>query len=766
MKGRIVCVAACVWLSGAAAGVGPAARAAEQEAQAPYLGLSVRDTTHGPVVGWVFPGPLGGQGFVSVSGLRRGDNIVAAWIGPAEGGGERVEIASAAAFNEFAATLAVGQSITIEARRSPEAVHDGAEPRGGPGGEHTRYEVVVASRRAWTGTVGRGLAGREIAEPEEGEFEGLLLGLAEEVGAREAEGGLDDLLAMLTRVQEDALDPNSVPPVVRSFRRPLSADAVAAGLTALAHEAADGSGVRALAVDALGLPAHDPEALRRATEGWDRAQTLDDLRGLVAWQRTNISVGGAGAEAQIRGINATEGRIGPHLASLLAEQETLEHWARIGEAHTDAAPVADPGAGLSAEAAATLAEAVRGEILHVEVFEDGSLGVVGGRGPNRYDMGLISRVYDVGGNDEYVFGAPRGATAGSGYHVIDLGGDDVYESVESFAGPGVGVLGLSVVDDRGGNDVYRGDGAMCIGAGLLGVGLIIDHAGDDRYENRGPESGWSVGVGYYGVGLVIDRSGDDVYLGEQLGQGVGGPRGLGAIIDSAGHDRYELSGTNFPSVYATPGVTKAFGQGFGFGVRSYAAGGVGAVWDLAGNDRYEAGEFAQGCAYYFALGLVHDRAGNDIYIGNRYGQGSAAHQAVGLLIDEAGNDRYWSMTAASQAGVWDQSIAMLIDRAGDDRYSADGLAQGSASMQALGVLLDLGGRDAYLARGGATQGQGGGNSYHYDALGVFSFSALIDLGGGEDLYSSGRPNGATLGTGTRNESAPGNSSLYGVFSDR
>src|SRR5690606_13020052 len=146
----------------------------------------------------------------------------------------------------------------------------------------------------------------------------------------------------------------------------------------------------------------------------------------------------------------------------------------------------------------------------------------------------------------------------------------------------------------------------------------------------GPASGWSIGAGFYGAGIVLDLDGADTYHGEVLTQGVGGPRGLGAIIDAAGDDSYKANGPGFPSVYGTEGVFKSFSQGFGYGVRGYAAGGLGALWDLGGADRYEAGEFSQGCAYFFALGLLHDRAGDDTYIGNRYSQAAAAHQAIGV----------------------------------------------------------------------------------------------------------------------------------------
>jgi hypothetical protein len=265
---------------------------------------------------------------------------------------------------------------------------------------------------------------------------------------------------------------------------------------------------------------------------------------------------------------------------------------------------------------------------------------------------------------------------------------------------------------------------------------------------------------------LIDLDGDDVYHGEKLCQGVGGPRGFGAIIDAAGNDAYTTNGPSFKSVYGTPDVFVAMSQGFGLGVRGYASGGVGAIYDLGGDDRYEAGEFSQGCGYFYALGLIHDASGDDLYHGNRYSQAAAAHQAVGFLIDGAGNDRYIGKTAASQSGAWDQSITMLIDRAGDDTYTADGLCQGAAAQQALAVLIDLDGSDAYMAAGrpdASVQGRSGANEYHFDLDRVFSFSILLDAGAGKDTFSTGRTGRAA--TGQRDPDAPARSSLYGVFAD-
>ena len=87
-------------------------------------------------------------------------------------------------------------------------------------------------------------------------------------------------------------------------------------------------------------------------------------------------------------------------------------------------------------------------------------------------------------------------------------------------------------------------------------------------------------------------------------------------------------------------------------------------------------------------------------------------------------------------------------------------------MQAIALLLDLEGDDRYSGAGGAVQGRGGGNGYHYDESKVFSFSALFDRGGGRDVYSSGRENDTTKATGEHRAKNPASSPLYGVFSDR
>ena len=402
-----------------------------------------------------------------------------------------------------------------------------------------------------------------------------------------------------------------------------------------------------------------------------------------------------------------------------------------------------------------LLNAVQGKILEAFETSEGWV-VVGSLLPNRYDMTKIAAVYDIGGDDEYWASDLRIGTRA----IIDLAGNDTYTGTPD-QGPGGAIFGVSFIDDRAGNDTYKGELLSC-GAAIYGVSLLLDRGGDDTYSG----TDWSMGAAVYGAGMLIDLGdGDDTYTGEFLCQGVGGPRGFGAIIDEGGDDTYMANGPQ-PSMYGDAGIFASFSQGVGFGYRGYAAGGIGMLSDLGGNDRYESGEFSQGGAYYFALGILHDAEGDDEYIGSRYSQGFGVHQAFGILADDAGDDVYTSKTAASQGAVWDIGAGLLIDRAGNDSYTCDGLGQGGASMQGIAMLVDLAGEDKYNATGGATQGESGGNSYHFARTGAFSFSLLWDDGSGVDFFSRGRENGRITSTGVVNEEDPANSGAHGLVIDR
>lgn len=757
----------CFWVS-----VLPAQEDTRPWEQQPYLGLGVRDTDHGLVVGWIYPGPMGGKSFSSDVGVFRGDNLVSI-----EG-----RAVDAAGFRETLRSLSPGDIVTLAFRRSPDAQINASVPTGGDGGDEFTIKIELSSKDHWSGTIKRGLGERVIAEPEEGGFESLIIDRARSVGITEADGGVDELVQNLIAVQNSNLDTNSLPAVVNVFRRPLSIDAVERQLAqhvarvneiGASYNDGDLPRIAELVSGTLDLPTDISTINRVLIESIEDQQEWDawgKATALISQMRNDWSVQNNDAADHVQVIRMSSDAAGPLIAAHLAAMQTRGYsWEQTIKSmlmmNRKPIPVD--------EIPAALAEAVQGEILAFELDASGNFQVLGGKGDNIYDMSMVSSVVDMGGNDRYVypdgvFLEPTSPTRNQS--IVDRAGNDTYEAMGDFFGPATGLFGYSLLDDRAGNDVYIAHGQLGIGAGLFGVGTLIDRAGNDQYENAGVGAGWTMGVGFYGSGLIIDKGGSDTYIGEKLCQGVGGPRGFGAIIDSVGNDLYRANGPTFGSAYGDPAVFIGMSQGFGYGIRGYAAGGVGAIYDYGGNDKYEAGEFSQAGGYFFGLGIMHDFGGHDLYDSSRYGQAFSAHQAAGILVDDAGDDTYWSKTAASQAGVWDQSVGMLLDRGGNDAYRCDGLGQGGASMQGIALFLDLGGDDRYSSNAGAVLGQSGSNSYHYDADRVFSFSFFLDQGNGADIYGGGdhqppRANNTIFKTGAFNAQAPENSSLYGIFVD-
>lgn len=721
-------------------------------ADEPYLGLAVRDTEHGVVVGWVYPGPLGGESFTSSSGIQRGDNLVSI---------NAQTIDSADAFRELIRSLSPSDELTIVYRRSPDANMNASVPIGGEGGEETTISVTLSSKDKWSGTVGRGLGERTIPLPRRGEYDRMIKQHAQTLGVMNPDDGLKALIEHMESVQEDAWDPNTLSWVAHAFQKPLALDGIANGINetiapirAIGAEWSDEDIDAILGASLAMIDFERDELAERSMQ-----VSSDEIRAALSLMRTmneNWSVDPAQAETQISVIRNSTKRL-----PIWINQAKMSLLTNYNELSNTLASVPD-----TEPTDPPMNAGITGKIIkRGDVFDQSF--VIGGTGDNTYDMSRIDTVIDLGGNDTYIWPESYDASQhGSSHIIIDMGGNDTYRSESAFAGPGVGVFGGSIIDDFSGNDTYTSTKLASMATGLFGIGVILDRAGDDTYTNTGPESGWSQGVGFYGVGLIIDRTGRDVYHAEKLSQGVGGPRGFGAIIDGAGNDLYQANGPNYASAYGTPGVYLGMSQGFGFGVRGYAAGGVGLIDDMGGNDQYIAGEFSQGGGYYFGLGMIRDHAGHDLYHANRYGQAFAAHQAAGILIDDAGDDTYWSMTAASQSGVWDESVTLLLDKAGNDAYRCDGLGIGAASMQAIGIFIDLAGDDRYSANAGATIGQSGSNTYHYDSSGVMSFSGFFDLGAGNDIYPNGqRENSRSRSTGTRREGAPGESSLYGIYVD-
>jgi hypothetical protein len=403
-----------------------------------------------------------------------------------------------------------------------------------------------------------------------------------------------------------------------------------------------------------------------------------------------------------------------------------------------------------------LAGAVDGTVLGAHRVDELGWLVVGGPGANRYDMGRVAAVLDPGGDDRYEWSA---STTGSRL-VIDLAGDDAHSTAAgagpAVSGPAGAALGVSVIDDRAGNDRYQG-GRNALGAAAFGVGILLDRAGNDVYDG----DAWTVGAALAGIGAVCDLGGDDLYVSQVFSQACGGPSGAALLLDLAGGDRYRADG-RVPSAYGQATVNVSFSQGAGFGYRIGGAGGIGALVDRAGNDRYECGEFGQGCGYFLSMGIVHDGGGDDLYYGHRYTQGSAAHQAFGALLEDTGSDTFWAMTAANQGAAWDMAAAVLVDREGDDTYRADGLSQGAAAQQAIGMLVDLSGADAYRA-GGASQGAADGNEYHWESTRCASAGMLLDRAGPNRFAGNGA-DGERRVRGDRTQ--PSGRSTWGVLLTR
>ncbi len=453
----------------------------------------------------------------------------------------------------------------------------------------------------------------------------------------------------------------------------------------------------------------------------DREQAYADLKYLMrttAADRTLI-----GQPEAARGLRAMQLSTRLDLAGLLdVARRLLANAAQLPDFPDETRP-----------APSELRKIVTGEITDYVKINRGYI-IVGGPGANRYQMNHVYAVIDPGGDDSYHWDEGISLETQT---IVDLGGNDSYRA--TTGGPGAGWLGAAVLIDFAGNDHYESTLGGCA-SGAFGFGLLFDDDGADTYLC----AAWSIASSIYGGAALVDQGTQtDVYDSEVFSQGVGGPRGMGILVDAGGDDLYRANGP-IPSAYKTPGSFMAFSQGVGTGIRPYDSGGVGVLLDYGGNDRYEGGEFAQGGGYLWGIGLLRDETGHDLYYGTRYAQGFAAHQAFGMLTDLSGDDVYWGSSAATQGAAWDQSIAVLFDAEGDDFYRAQSLSQGAAGQQARGLLRDVSGNDQYWSFARDTQGAAGNNRYHFNSNDpVYSLGILLDEGG-DDVYSTGVENGQTV----------------------
>lgn len=379
----------------------------------------------------------------------------------------------------------------------------------------------------------------------------------------------------------------------------------------------------------------------------------------------------------------------------------------------------------------------RGDFVYARQTHVGLI-LIGGRGKNVYG-GDAAVIIDLGGDDVYT-----GNAGASIYEiensaiaevvsplgvVVDLGGNDRYISTRS-ASMGAGFLGVGLLVDLEGDDIYVGH-MLTQGAGLMGIGCLMDMKGNDTYTSQY----MGQGAGIFGAGLLFDAGGDDLFTAAKYAQGLGGPGGVGELVDLSGDDQYVLGG-QFGSGYGTRKIFQGYGQGLGWGWRGHAGGGLGILHDLKGNDVYEAGNFAQGTGYCFGLGLLRDDSGDDRYWGSRYCQGSAAHQAAGIIMDYGGDDVYSGQVAANQGAAWDVSVAGCYDYAGDDVYVGSDLSLGAAEQNGIALFYDKEGKDIYRTPVKRTLGFGGRTTYA-EGRGAANLGIFVDRGGALDGYPEG-----------------------------
>jgi hypothetical protein len=737
----------------------------------PFSGLTLRDDDTGVVlVAHIAPGPLEGKGFRSPH-LERGDTILSI-------NGEPM---TAKAFEELVARSKVGDEIVMQVKRtgSPETT---AVPTAAAEGKIEELKFRLAEASEWSGPVGfpnaRALNDAVAAIDASPAPTALEAFIDAQVAVQQLTEPTAKLCDMLTETQRKAWGANALSHVAYGFVYPKRMLRLQESIT---------KPLPAVAGDPRQVLVHMATLLDVAPQAVSEPLDLNDPAAVMDILSAQLDLAAADVERAFEGMDpAQRAKQAEQIESLMrhvATPKTVESAPRVKEfieamqaTMSIDYPALFTGAGrlagvLSVTLPATLPStqpattlpsvpdelegAVGGPIVAARRSASGWI-VIGGAQANIYDLSKLAAVIDLGGDDTYSF--PEG-TRPRVQVIVDQAGNDNYISAGNGLGPASAVMGVSVINDCAGDDLYKGNTIAC-GAGVMGIGILLDRAGNDRYE----ASAWSEGAGVYGAGAIIDLAGSDTYIASIDSQAIGGPRGVGIILDADGADVYRANGP-IPSAYGTPAVAYAMSQGVGLGFRRFDTGGIGILEDLAGNDRYEGGEFSQGGGYYYGLGLLHDRSGSDVYFGNRYSQAFAAHTALGMLVDDAGDDSYWAMTAANQSGSWDKCVTVLLDRAGNDTYHGDGLSQGSASMQAIAWLIDLDGTDHYVGAGTATQGQSGGNTYSYRATGAFSWSLLLDTGGAKDFYSSGRGDSQALVTGALNETQREASDLSGLFID-
>jgi len=166
------------------------------------------------------------------------------------------------------------------------------------------------------------------------------------------------------------------------------------------------------------------------------------------------------------------------------------------------------------------------------------------------------------------------------------------------------------------------------------------------------------------------------------------------------------------------------------------------ILDLQGDDNYASQADAALAGSVLGAGLIADHAGNDTYAGGQITQGAAV-AGIGLLFDHAGDDRYLAAELAQGAAL--VGVGALFDAAGTDLYTAAKFGQGYGGAMGVGLLVEEGGNDTYLAGNKHASSYGVPGNYQAFSQGVgmgFRNDIAGGIGllrdrGGDDQYTAG-----------------------------
>ncbi len=406
-------------------------------------------------------------------------------------------------------------------------------------------------------------------------------------------------------------------------------------------------------------------------------------------------------------------------------------------------------------------------LFHLELGGDDSY--TGASGATTDGDNPVAVLVDLGGDDAYGYVVVADSNDADGALVSDEDGRSIasggyYVSASDTARQGAGRYGIGLLYDLGGTADTYASLRMSQGFGAMGVGVLADDGGDDVYAG---EAGVQ-GAGVFGFGVLYDGGGDDRYTAWAFSQGFAYV-GSGALAyDRAGNDTWWSDpGSDFGGVtlYYSPQLAggqgnSSFTQGAGFGMRGdsydvWLAGGFGTLRDADGNDTYTAGVFAQGTGYWEGTGLLADGNGDDSYDALWYIQGGAAHFALGVLLDGGGDDQYnptFTPYNVMLGSGHDFSVGVAIDESGDDIVHYTTLAAGASNCQGIGVWVDNDGADTYRADSAYSTGLGNHSGECATRLNADSEGFFLDAGGDVDTYVW--PEGDTR--------TPANDSQFGI----